>query len=126
MLSEAELKAMRARCQAATAGPWAAERDFAQGSYTVIAEDGDDLARGLYSRDVAFVANSRSDLPRCLDEIERLRLEVTEWENEGARLRRVEEAARKVHFWNESAEPTADLAFDDAMAELGKALEGEG
>jgi hypothetical protein len=77
--------AARARCEAATPGPWIAMPDGGAYEGMVVAWAGGDdngidaicadpeLDDRLYDR--AFIAASRADLPAALDEIERLRAE---------------------------------------------------
>lgn len=58
-LTTDELEAMKARCERATdLGPWASMCYF--------------LKEHLSAWDVDFIAHARTDLPRCIAEIERL------------------------------------------------------
>lgn len=58
-----ELEAMKARCKRATdLGPWASMCYF--------------LKEHLSAWDVDFIAHARTDLPRCIAEIERLRSDL--------------------------------------------------
>jgi hypothetical protein len=80
-LTEAELRAIRARCDAATPAPW---RSYIEGRDHTSASDfimtgeesarGDDIElSGATKADQDFIAHARQDVPRLLDEIERLR-----------------------------------------------------
>ncbi len=76
MITPEELAAMKARCEKATAGPWTIPhlghggdclaRDKDEGDWTRI-------ARNVKANDLAFIASSRTDVPRLLAEVERLR-----------------------------------------------------
>ena len=80
-LTSAELEKIRKRCDAATPGPWRSfveGRDHTSGNSFIMTGVGD--ARGddieLFGATVAdqdFIANARQDIPRLLDEIERLK-----------------------------------------------------
>lgn len=92
MLTDAELREMRARCEAATPGPWKMHHRF------VSAKDTDDecaglgwdfdpdcptnppepMLRGVFARaaDAHFLMSARTDMPRLIDEVERLREQV--------------------------------------------------
>lgn len=75
----AELEAMKARCENATAGPWQHEQyslgplespgklyfDQQQEPFAEIHTVNSDA-------DICFIAHARTDLPRCISEIERL------------------------------------------------------
>jgi hypothetical protein len=81
MMDSAELGAIRKRCDAATAGPW---ESFVEGRDHL---GGNDLIRtggldnqspdiellGASVADQDFIAHARQDIPRLLDEIERLK-----------------------------------------------------
>ena len=96
-LTPDDLAAMEARCAAATPGPWAVDGTAALGAYGVVcATAAEHVASVFYlaqrlslsnrpKRDAnaAFIAASRSDLPRLLAEVRRLRAEV-ERLNKGA------------------------------------------
>lgn len=74
-LSEAELAAMKARCEAAGAGPWTSRvkgRDTDRGSY--IETPGEEIfLAGASDADQDFIAAARRDVPLLIAEIERLR-----------------------------------------------------
>lgn len=69
-------EAARARCEAATDGPWDDQPCWTGTARVVLNGDGDMLwdAVGLMNdADGAFIAHARIDLPAALDEIEHLR-----------------------------------------------------
>lgn len=80
-LTRQELHDIRARCAAATPGPWKAfleGREHESGAdFIRTGEDttrGDDIEMsGATPADFEFIANARQDVPRLLNEIERLR-----------------------------------------------------
>ena len=76
MISEKELAEIRKRAEAATPGPWKAfveDRDFQSGS-SFIQTQGEDIELiGATEEDYDFIANARQDIPKLLDEIERLK-----------------------------------------------------
>ena len=85
-----DLEAIRKRCEAATPGPWkttdgyeAAQAGTRYDDLVSILEDstGEPIIQHIYydghhtimrPSDVQFIAHARTDLPACLDEIERL------------------------------------------------------
>ena len=85
MMSETELAEIRARCDAATPGPWrflAEGRDHTSGDSFIMTGatwgHRDDLYvsagnRPVSDADYEFIANARQDIPRPLDEMELLR-----------------------------------------------------
>lgn len=82
--TDAELKAMEARCNAASYGPW---RVWYCENISVCQEgDGDPLIadfgdeRSEMGPDAEFVAHAREDLPRCLAEIKRLKRKLKKLE----------------------------------------------
>lgn len=84
-LTKAEIAEMRARCEAATPGPWTdvrpgrdAETGFSKGVIVAAVAP----RQGIYAdppggsypaADQSFIAHARTDLPRLLDELERMR-----------------------------------------------------
>lgn len=80
-VSELELAEIRRRSEAATPGPWKAfieGRDHESGSDFIAtgegASRGEDIElSGATPADFDFIANARQDIPKLLDEIERLR-----------------------------------------------------
>ena len=92
-MSEKEIAGMRARCEAATEGPWKAKRG-SRGlhvNHTCERLSGTPIlaymepGTGDEEANARFFAHARADLPRCLDEIERQRglmKQATERSNE--------------------------------------------
>ena len=76
MISDKELEEIRKRAEAATPGPWKAfveDRDFQSGS-SFIQTQGEDIELiGATEADYDFIANARQDIPKLLDEIDRLK-----------------------------------------------------
>lgn len=71
-----ELAAMRARCEAATEGPWEVLSGYeVRSPHGHICEVRDLPRRGTWMTNAAFVAAARTDLPAALDEIDALRAE---------------------------------------------------
>jgi hypothetical protein len=76
MLSDNELLAIRIRTEKATKGPWKAYvegRDFECGSSFIQTASLDIELIGATEADYDFIANVRQDIPKLLDEIDRLR-----------------------------------------------------
>ena len=82
-ITDAELRNMRARCDAARPGPWRSHvegRDHASGSNFIMVGEGtarseDIELLGVTAEDQDFIAHARNDLPRLIAEVERLRSE---------------------------------------------------
>jgi hypothetical protein len=80
-MTTAELEAIRARCDAATPGPWKSfveGRDHTSGNSFIMtgktgSRSNDIELSGATVEDQDFVAQARQDIPRLIDEIERLR-----------------------------------------------------
>ncbi|MBN1207447.1 MAG: hypothetical protein JXB05_21395 [Myxococcaceae bacterium] len=80
-MTDSELDEIRARCQAATPGPWKAfieGRDHESGSSFIMTGEGvgrrqDIEMSGATTADYDFIAHARQDVPRLLEEIARLR-----------------------------------------------------
>jgi len=82
-LSDDELAAIAARAEAATAGPWCVEGwrgDGVERIVAILAPDDTPLATmegphtaAATQRDAAFIAHARTDVPRLLAELARLR-----------------------------------------------------
>ena len=122
-----ELEAVRARAEAATAGPWEWHWDAILGQWNlapgVLLADGTDGTPGGDKIDVenaTFIAHARTDIPALLDEVERLRgdahIQRNFWQMEDA-LARAEAHAERLagaleamvaerHF--HQAQPTGD------------------
>ncbi len=77
-----QLKAMNARCEAATEGPWEIMSD----GYTIWGKDNLSYIAQVHPFDprktetIQFIAHARTDLPACLKEIERLQEETKSFE----------------------------------------------
>ena len=82
-MTDEELRLIRLRCEAASPGPW---RSFVEGrdhtsgsSFIMVGEGGDrrdDIElTGAAIADHDFIAHARQDIPRLLEEIDRLRRE---------------------------------------------------
>jgi hypothetical protein len=80
LLSDKYLNEVRTRCDAATNDPWISlieGRDHLSGESMIVhgingAED-DLYLRGATVQDQDFIAHARQDIPKLLDEIQRLR-----------------------------------------------------
>ena len=80
-MDSAELEAIRKRCDAATAGPWESfveGRDHLGGNSFIRTGGIDDRfpdieLLGASTADQDFIAHARQDIPRLLEEIERLK-----------------------------------------------------
>jgi hypothetical protein len=77
-VTDEELREIRARVEAATAGPWLTPEE-AGGPSKVIDHEGCSVWPWESEADMIFAYKARTDIPRLLDEIERLRTELTEW-----------------------------------------------
>lgn len=101
-------EAARARCEAATEGPWDDQPDWTGTARIVLNADDEILWDGLVGDpDGPFIAHARTDLPDALDEIERLRALTTITKD------RVRAAGRE--FWLSDAKDRAwaEAAWDD-------------
>lgn len=78
-LSDEALVAIRTRCEAATPGPWKSYiegRDHTSGS-SFIKTTGEDIElSGATVADQDFIAHAREDVPRLLEEVQRLRSQL--------------------------------------------------
>ena len=80
-LTDEELAAIKARCAAATPGPWKPYiegRDHVSGSSFIMTGEGvargeDIELTGATEADYDFIAHARQDMPRLLEEVEGLR-----------------------------------------------------
>jgi hypothetical protein len=87
-LTDEELRAIRARCDSATPGPWISYvegRDHMSGSSFIQTGPGESRGEdielsGATTADQDFIAHARADVPRLLDEVERLRRRLAERE----------------------------------------------
>lgn len=85
VLKEDEIQEIRSRCDAATPGPWTAYiegRDHTSGSDFIMTgafgdpDCSEDMEiTGATIADYDFIAHARQDIPRLLEEIERLKKE---------------------------------------------------
>jgi hypothetical protein len=81
VISDSELNEIRARCEAATPGPWKASiegRDHSSGSDLIMtgagSARGEDIEiTGATHADYDFIAHAREDVERLLAEIDRLK-----------------------------------------------------
>ena len=76
MISDNELLAIRRRVENATKGSWKAfieGRDVECGSSFIQTQEKDIELIGATEADYDFIANAKQDIPKLLDEIERLR-----------------------------------------------------
>ena len=77
-----ELQAIKARCDAATPGPWnavpRATEGYVDGFLGAEIEGPPDAQRGQFARmeDAEFIAHAREDIPALVAEIEQLRAEI--------------------------------------------------
>ncbi|MGP1393961.1 MAG: hypothetical protein ACTS3R_00430 [Inquilinaceae bacterium] len=80
-LSDEKLKAIRDRCEAATAGPWKSYiegRDHESGSSFIMTSAEDIELSGATDADQDFIAHARQDVPQLVDEVKRLRQRLKE------------------------------------------------
>jgi hypothetical protein len=120
-LTHEELAAIAARAEAATPGPWKSEMgnvypdspegevqlDYMAVAYDITREDNDG----------PFIAHARTDIPRLLATIERLRKDALDWLDDYA------EAKRSV-IGETSDAPDRDIAeFEGGIAKYRKNLE---
>ncbi|MCR4784379.1 MAG: hypothetical protein K6A35_07670 [bacterium] len=76
MLNDNELAEIRRRVENAAKGPWKAYvegRDFECGSSFIKTRTSDIELLGATEADYDFIANARQDIPKLLEEIDRLR-----------------------------------------------------
>lgn len=76
-MTKLDLDTIKARCEAATPGPWYASVGDFSTDFGIIHKDPDQgrrtLAYGLSCDDQIFVAHARTDVPALVAEVERLR-----------------------------------------------------
>jgi hypothetical protein len=80
-MTDEEMTAIKVRCDAATPGPWRSYvegRDHSSGSDFIMTGEGDSRGKdielsGATTADQDFIAHARQDLPRLVNEVERLR-----------------------------------------------------
>ena len=77
MLSDAEIEEMMARCQNATPEPWTSFVEGREmfGADTFIRTGGEDIyLTGATVADQDFIAHARQDVPRLIEELNRLKM----------------------------------------------------
>lgn len=95
-ITEAELRLMKARCDAATKGPWYAVSSLTEEETGILGgtrpqlvhepsgEDGPvDLLEDISDETFEYIAQARTDEPRLIAEVERLRAALGEYAHEG-------------------------------------------
>lgn len=78
-ISEDDLDAILARCEAATDGPWKSYiegRDHQSGSSFIMTSGNDIELTGATEADQDFMAHARQDVPQLVEEIRRLQRRV--------------------------------------------------
>ena len=81
IVDDSELEKIRRRCESATPGPWSSYvegRDHTSGSNFIMTRSGEKRGpdielSGATDADQDFIANARQDVPKLLEEIERLK-----------------------------------------------------
>lgn len=95
-MNDKEIKIIREKCEKATAGPWISfveDRDFTCGS-SFIKTAGEDIElSGATAADQDFIASCRQDIPLLIDEVLRLRTQVTRLEAFEEMLRDIQKQA---------------------------------
>jgi len=111
--------AVRARCEAATEGPWFGS---AGGLHVYGATPGDEVAELRRPADADFVRHARTDLPAALDEITRLRAALDEARAERDRWQR--RADQNEEWWRreDARAEAAEKERDDAERRVTAAL----
>lgn len=78
-LSEKEIEAICKRAEAATEGPWEIEESRYEGQWNA-GNPAHDYSACLTSKeDVEFIAHAREDVPKLLEEIDRLNSELSKY-----------------------------------------------
>lgn len=76
MITNGELEIIKRRCDSSTAGPWTPYvegRDHESGSDFIMTAGEDIELIGATTDDLDFIAHARQDIPRLLDEVNRLK-----------------------------------------------------
>lgn len=130
-LTDTELDAMRARCDVATAGPWERFGYIGEGglSRVRVSVGTDRVGREVFanipatSADADFIGHARTDMPRLIDEVRRLR--ETAWTHKklAAAVREVVAEMRSRATAKYTVQSVAFVLLDYA-ATLAEALEG--
>ena len=79
-MNDKEIKLIKERCEKATSGPWISfveDRDFTSGSSFIKTAREDIYLSGATVADQDFIAACRQDIPILIDEVLRLRTQVT-------------------------------------------------
>jgi hypothetical protein len=79
LLSQEELGEIKMRCERATAGPWKSYiegREKMSGSDFIMTGGEDIYLTGATRVDQDFIAHARQDIPKLVEEIERLKARV--------------------------------------------------
>jgi hypothetical protein len=75
-ISEEELQVIERRCAEATPGPWISYiegRDHLSGDSFIMAGEKDIYLTGATSADQDFIAHTKQDIPKLIEEIRRLK-----------------------------------------------------
>ena len=83
LLTDEELQSIRKRYSATTPGPWESYiegRDHTSGSSFIMTSGEDIELTGGTDADQDFIAHARQDVPRLLEEVQRLRQRIAELE----------------------------------------------
>lgn len=87
MIHENELSLIENRSKSGTPGPWKSYiegRDHTSGSnFIMTGTDNDFEISGARIEDYDFIANSKQDIPKLLEEIKRLKKIIEEMESKG-------------------------------------------
>lgn len=83
-MTELDLEAIKARCEAATPGPWRGLSSpiiygLGIGIYREEIDGEEKVARALPNDDQIFIAHARTDVPALVAEVERLREQIDEY-----------------------------------------------
>jgi hypothetical protein len=118
MTMSVDTKAIRARAEVATEGPWGLRLSQADGDWRIISKRRAIAKAGYGREDAAFIAHARADIPALCDEVERLRAYVGDLKRHGASLHKAAAAGR-------DAERAAVVAFvrGARLDELADAIE---
>jgi len=76
ILSQEEIETIKTRCEKATPGPWKSYiegREEMSGSDFIMTGGEDIYLTGATADDQDFIAHARQDIPRLIEEIERLK-----------------------------------------------------
>ena len=70
-MTDEQLETIKRRCEAATAGPW--EKAWQWYNYDILSKKSQRVAREVPIENAEFISHTRTDVPKLLDEIRRLR-----------------------------------------------------